>query len=578
MLLSPEHFIRQERYVDSLMHWKSRYTSNEWGLVGGGPRLPESERGSIRHDPVVVVDQDETSVGIAVTQARGITPAGYIVEIDPQHPVVQRFSRADLAGIADARVHIVCDPANKIAVDGETDDFNPQIKNERIPSYRIALQLHAHEVDLSLPVARIRKPAQGAGYEKDGAYIPPCTTLVGYSELTAAWKRILETAMSLADRYAELYRAMLEFLSLAEERGIGTLADRQAASFVERVMVSLQDTVYQMVDPVQSPAVFFRRLRHFLRSTAILLDLMPGVQQYFDGLKETGETEFTAPLEQQKRFAQMSRALRENEDLASEVRSVLQALRALQQLEYALEGKYIDFRISTILEGMNFVFDRGGKVLYRLAARPARVQGQGEEVAIYFSNLRLEGREKYRLVLVGERNHRFDPGYRISTEIRLNEGSGFRREPIHLSAECTIPGQRNFEMDFDAADVATITEVRVMVDSHQPIRTALLYTRHRFYGLGVTGASPAESPADRNMPAAPRTAERWPGAQAVDGAPGRDERGYGVSPRLQRERTSEAEADIFAEDLSAPWEQRHADPPPDAASHGVPPPRRRRLE
>ena len=80
MLLSPQHFVRQEEYIDALVRWTLRYMSPAYGLVGGGPRLEESERGAVRHDPIVVLDEDEETIGISITQARGITPCGRIVE------------------------------------------------------------------------------------------------------------------------------------------------------------------------------------------------------------------------------------------------------------------------------------------------------------------------------------------------------------------------------------------------------------------------------------------------------------------------------------------------------------------
>src|SRR5262249_40200752 len=58
---------------------------------------------------------------------------------------------------------------------------------------------------------------------------------------------------------------------------------------------------------------------------------------------------------------------------------------------------------------------------------------------------------------------------------------GFRRPAIHLSHEVRLPNQRNFEFDFDAPDVPRIKELKVSVPAQHPVRTALLYTRHRFF-------------------------------------------------------------------------------------------------
>jgi hypothetical protein len=595
MLLTPDHFLRQEQYIDALVLWLLRYSNVAHGLVGGGPRLPESERGAVRHDPIVALDENPESIGISVTQARGITPGGRIIEIQPESPVSIRFAKSELTGVAESNVYIVCDPGPKEVVDGQLDEFNPQMRTERRPAYRIALQLDAREAANSISVARIRRPQYGTGYEKDATYIPACTTMVSYSELTAAWRRIVDSITTLADRYSDLYRAMREFLVLFEERGIETQVDTDAAAFVERMVVALQNTIYEVLDPIQPPARFFGSLKRFFHNAAVYLELTPGVQQYYDTLKETGETEFISLLEQQKMTLHASRTLQVNENLAVEVRAALQALDTLARLERALEGKYIDFRISTVLEGMNFIFDRGGKVLYKLAAKPSRVQGFGDELAIHFSNLRLEGRDKYRLILVGEQNANFEKGLRINSEVRLNEGSGFRRAPINLVAECKLNEQHNFECDFEAPDVPTINDARVTLQAHHPIRTALLYTRHRFYGGAVQAAAPPAKPVPGEPPSqsrlssdaySPRTDQDRPGRREQeelesnrypDRTPARGSEKIDSGPR-DTPRPGYAPTDNRA----APWDKdtreerprdsgRDDSPPP-------PPPRRRRLE
>ena len=170
-----------------------------------------------------------------------------------------------------------------------------------------------------------------------------------------------------------------------------------------------------------------------------------------------------------------------NAELGLEVRSVLQRLSALHQLERALEGKYVDFRVSTALEAMNFVFDRGGKTLYKAVVGHSRVAGVGDELTIYFSQLRLEGRDKYRVVLIGEQGATFEKGTRIPVEISINEGSGFRRAPVRMQSDVANREQRNFEFDFDAPEIPTITDLKISVPAHLPIRTAMLFMRHRFF-------------------------------------------------------------------------------------------------
>jgi hypothetical protein len=504
MLLTPDHFLRQERYFDSLFLWTLRYMTNARGLVGPGPRVSENEIGAARYDPVVSLHEDEEQLTVTVSQCRGVTAAGCIVDIDPSSPVSRSFAKTDLEGVQEAPVYILATPHDKSAAEGETDEFNPQMQTERQWSYRISLQPSADSIPYALVAAQIRRQRYGAGYEKNPDFIPACTTMASHSELAAGYRKIVEEATFLAERYAELHRAMREYLILFTERGIETEVDTQTVQFVDRMVAALQDLVYELLDYAQPPQRFFGQLRKFLHSAAVYFDLTPGLQTYYDTLKEVGETEFIQLINQQKRILRMTRTWRIHDDLGIEVRSALASLAALQRLERALEGKYVDFRVSPQLEAMNFVFDRGGNVLYKLAAKPSRVQGVGDDMVTFFSQLRLEGRDKYRLILVGEQNAAFEKGMRIPAEIRINEGSGFQRAPLNLISESVIPGQTNFEFDFEAPDVPTITDLRVAVPAHLPIRTALLFSRHRFY------AGRAQEPAARGVQPMERIAEPAP--------------------------------------------------------------------
>lgn len=555
MLLTPEHFLRQERYFDSAILWMLRYGSPTFGLVGGGPRLPEAERGAVRYDPVVTVDEDEESVNVSVTQCRALTPGGVIVEIDPDHAIHRGFPKAELEGVSESGIYIVTDPQEKVAAEGPLDEANPQMKTERKPGYRLALSVHADSVPYAVTVGRIKRQEYGSGYEKDGRFIPACTSMVSYSELTASWRDLIGRTHSLFERYTALHRAMQEYVDLFKERGIETELDLDTLQFVGRMVVALQTGLYGMLDPVQPPESFFSHMRQFFHSASVYLDLSPPVKQYFDQLIETGETEYITMVEQQKQLLQIRRRWEVHEDLGVEVRKSQQNLGVLQRLELALEGKYIDFRISPTLEAMNFIFDRGGRVLYKIAAKPNRMQGYGEELTIHFAQLRLEGRDKYRLILCGEPDAVFEPGTRMTAEIKINEGAGFRREPIMISCESKSSDQRNFEFDFEAPDVPTITDLRVSIPAHNPIRTGLLFIRHRFY------ASQGDAPRQRDPEPAPPPRERR------DPPPPRGEPAPDDSPRERRFRRvggAATEAPRGGSAGPAPWETAGREPaPPD---------------
>ena len=103
------------------------------------------------------------------------------------------------------------------------------------------------------------------------------------------------------------------------------------------------------------------------------------------------------------------------------------------------------------LESTNFIFDRGGKALYKLAAKPSRVQGVADEHDHLLLQPRLEGRDRYRLILVGDRKHPWLRGTSIGAEIRINEGSGFRRESLILADRGrSSMTSTTFELDFEA--------------------------------------------------------------------------------------------------------------------------------
>lgn len=550
MLLTPEHFLRQERYVDSSLLWALRYATSAFGLVGGGARLAENERGAVRHDPIVTLSEDQESISISVTQCRALTPAGCIIEITPEGALHRRFLKAELEGVSQTGIYITSSPHEKEIVDGPVDEANPQMRTERRNLYRLSLMVSAQDAPYSVAVARIRRAQVGAGYEKDRSYIPPSTSMASFSDLTAGWRKIVEEISALADRYLELNRAMQQYLVLFRERGIDTELDRETLAFVNRMVVALEDCIFEILDPTQPPQLFFSRLKRLFHSTAVYFDLSPPVQQYFGMLKETGETEFVGLVERQRAALAATRKWEIHDDLALEVRSARESVASLSRLERALEGKYIDFRLSPSLEAMNFIFDRGGKVLYKLAAKPSRLQGFADELTIHFAGLRLEGRDRYRLVLASEPDAKIETGTRLNVEIRINEGAGFHRPPVNLMCQANLSEQRNFEFDFEAPDVPTITDLRVSLPAVHPIRTALLFTRHRFYADAAPRVAPeAEAPrvAPAEIPKPAREPQPPPAPASPRPAPWdvprRPERPAASEPRAP-ERYPEAPRDV----------------------------------
>ena len=110
----------------------------------------------MRHDPIFTIDEDAETLRLAVTQCRGLSPAGCIVDIDPEHPLHCKVVKTELEGVVESPVYIVADPHAKETLDGEVDQFNPQMKTERRSGYRLALQVTADEIPYSVVVARVK--------------------------------------------------------------------------------------------------------------------------------------------------------------------------------------------------------------------------------------------------------------------------------------------------------------------------------------------------------------------------------------------------------------------------------------
>ena len=99
MFLTPDHFLKQERYFDSALLWAVRYATPTAGLIGGGPRVSVPERGAASFDPSVDIDDSGDTLKIGVTRCRGMTAGGGVVEVNPSHRLSASFPKRELDGI-----------------------------------------------------------------------------------------------------------------------------------------------------------------------------------------------------------------------------------------------------------------------------------------------------------------------------------------------------------------------------------------------------------------------------------------------------------------------------------------------
>jgi hypothetical protein len=518
MFLTPDHFLRQERYVDSLFLWLARYGLAASGLIGGGARVDPSERGAARFDPIVDIDDSGDVLKVSVSQCRGLSRSGTLIELDPSRPVHAIFPKRDLEGVVDLGVYVVGRPHEKESDESLEDPVNPQIQLGRRFRYVLRLDVRADEAENSLLVGRLRRAETGLRFERQLAFIPPCVFMSSHSELMHAFRQLNDMVASIADHYSMLHRAIVDYVSVARSRGLSVEQDNETLGFVSRMVMTLEACAYELVDPLQPPQRFFQQMTRLIRSAALFLSLSPPTREYFRLLGEIGEVEFVSMLEQESEALSLARGWSLHENLNVEVQKVMRALDRLDRLEQALEGKYLDFRLSPSLESINFVFDRtaGDPVLYKSVAKPARPQAHGQELTFVFAPLRLEARESYRLILVGDRQARFVEGDRLTAELRINPGEGYSHAPDFRTSEYQVDGHRNFAIDFKAPeDVITINDLRVSLRSTQPIRSAILYVRGRL----MPGQSAPLAP----PPLAPRQPrDAWPTRQPAADVPATD--------------------------------------------------------
>ncbi len=505
MFLTPEHFLREERYIDSRLLWMMHFLSPSAGLIGGGPRVEVAERGAARFDPIVEIDDSGETLNVSVTQCRGMTSGGALIDVDPSAALTASFPRKELEGTLDVGVYVVGRPHDKAPDASIEDPINPQIQSARRSLYRISLDPSADDAPWSLLLTRLRRAERGLRFERVAGFIPACALMSAHSELMHAFRQLNERVATIADHYSALHRAIVDFLTLAKARQLNVEQDLETLSFVSRMVMTLEECAYRILDPLQPPRQFFQQMNQLIRSAALFLSLSPPTREYFRLLGDIGETEFVSMLEQEGQALEMGRRWSLHDDLGPEVAKVGRALDRLDRLEQALEGKYMDYRISPSLESINFVFDRtsGDPVLYKSVAKPTRPQAEGQVLTFVFAPLRLEAREQYRIILIGDRQAKFAAGDEVAAELRINPGEGYSHRPEFRTEKYEIDGQRNFAVDFKAPeDVVSINDVRVSVRSAQPFRSAILYVRARLMPSGGRIAS-SPHPSPRPGPPAP---------------------------------------------------------------------------
>jgi hypothetical protein len=493
MLLTPDHFRIQDAYAEGLVGWVLRHCVPGTGLVGGGVRLVETERGLAGHDPRLQVADDGETVRVAVLQARGITPAGEPVEVGGGDAVRGEFRKAELAGVNEVVVYVVRaeekeeDPASVGA-----DPANPTQAALRRAGYRVALGADGDAAAHALAVGRLRRASATLAFEPDGRFIPPCATVLAHSELYAGWTALHAEVVQLAGRYAELHRSVAWFAEQVSQRGVDDRDDREVLAFVERAVLALDGCAYETLDPAMPPARLFREVERAGRRIAVALDLSAATRHFFQTLSGA-DASYGVLLEEERQALARGREHASREELRPALERAGATLQRLRRLCDALEGKYLDFRVNRALDQLKFLLDGGGEQFYIAVATPGHPQRDGDLLTFVFTDMSLTGRHEYRVVLLGDPHGiaEWQPGEEVRVDLRVNPAAGGSR-PLSRTAVCEIPGQRNFAVNFDTPpEVATLSGLQVTVQPGWRIHRAVLFQRR----LGLASeATPAPPP------------------------------------------------------------------------------------
>lgn len=524
MLLGPEHFDHQDRYIDESVGWVVRYCVAGAGLLGGGMRMDPRHEALARFDPRVEVQDDGETVRVSVLEARGITPTGEGVEVTSSSPVGVAVPKAELAGLKEVLVHLL--PTAEKEEDPATvglDDVNPHQAAFRRPRYVVKLGADAEVAARSLVVGRLRRASDALGFDRDAHFIPPCVSIVSHSALHHGWRRITDDVAHLAARYAELHRVVAAYAEQIAQRGVDPAADHEIRVFVREAVLALDTCAYEILDPVMAPHRFFLQVERAGRRVAIALDLSGGTRLYLQMLSGA-DSGYGVLLEEERQLVAGSRGAGGGEELQRSLERATQAVHRLTTLLEALEGKYLDYRINRAIDSLRFLLEGGGEGFYAAIATPAHPQREGDLLVFDFAQLGLPGRHEYRVLLIGEPQgvSPWQVGETLEADVWVNPAAGGGR-PISRAVRVEVVGQRNFAVDFETPlEVATIATLRVAIhDPARRVRRAVLYQRAR--GLlggsapveAVTVAAPAPSPS----PLSRASTSSGAGAPAVHLAP-----------------------------------------------------------
>lgn len=500
MLLSPQHFRRQDAFLEETVGWLLQYCLSSTGLVGPGVRVPPGERGLARFDPRVEVVDNGQTVQLAVLEARGVTPTGQLVDLGGGAVVRHTLPRPELAGLTEAQVYLVVGDEREEDPDSVgADDANPTQAAWRRAAYSLRIGIDADALPRALCVARIRRSGETTGFELDARFIPACATMLGHSQLYASWKSLQASVVSLATDFAQLYRNCAQYLTHVSQRVADVSHDRDVLAFIERAVLGIDQCAYECFDPTVAPAAFFRSIDRAGRRVALALDLSERTRQYFADLGQA-DSDYSAMLEEERSSLEQPRDFGTTADMQTAIDAAERTVRRLRRLGDALDARYTDYRLSRSIESLKFLLDGDGEKFFMAVMTPTHPQRRGEVLTFTFGQLNLSARQSYRVVLIADQNAAaWQAGETFRMDVTIN---GSSNDVVSGTVACVLPAQRNFSFDFDADETtSTLSSLQVTVQPGSRIRACILYQRRLgMRSLGGATATPAEATPRRQPP------------------------------------------------------------------------------
>ncbi|HEY0777185.1 MAG TPA: hypothetical protein VGD56_04385, partial [Gemmatirosa sp.] len=433
MLLTPQHFERQDQFIEAAARWAVRYALPGAGLVGGGLRVDPRTTDPARFDPRLEIADDGETVRLSLLAARGVTPAGDVVDVGEADAVRTAVPRAALAGVTEAEVHVVRVPGREEdPASAGLDPVNPHQAALRRARYRLVVGVAPEQRPHALAIGRIRRVRETLGFDRDGAYIPACTAMIAHSRLYAGWSRLRDGVADLAERYGELHRAVAAYAERLAERGVDVRGDLDTLAFVERAVLALDDCAYALVDATRAPGAVFADVERMGRRIALALDLSAATRLFLHAVSGA-DAGYEVLLDEERQALARRRgtALHDTEqgDLARALARAEDTVRRVRELGAAVEGKYVDYRLNRAIDALRFVLERGGEGFYTAVVTPAHPRRDGDMLTFDFSPLQLPARQEYRVVLVGDAQGEspWRVGDTFPVDVWINPGAGGAR-------------------------------------------------------------------------------------------------------------------------------------------------------